>query len=110
MSIESLQPFVCLAIGFAVSGLVTSGYQVFAEEQLSFRLLQAEQRSRALRALPMLMFAAPFLIMRNTIRGVQIEQRRFEFAMLATLIAGFWSLMSGTALTVGLRALGLLTG
>ena len=34
--------------------------------------------------------------MRNTILGRRLEGRRFEFVFLATLIAGFWSLMSGT--------------
>ena len=33
---------------------------------------------------------------------------RFEFVFLATLIAGFWSLMSGLALVMTLQACGLL--
>jgi hypothetical protein len=39
---------------------------------------------------------------------VQIERRRFEFVMLATVIAGFWSLMSGTFFLMTLRAAGVL--
>ena len=54
------------------------------------------------------MLAAPFLIMRNTIRGRQQEGRRFEFVFVATLIAGFWSLMSGMVLVMALQACGLL--
>jgi hypothetical protein len=46
--------------------------------------------------------------MRNTLRGVQLEQRRIQFVMLATVIAGFWSLMSGTFFLMTLRAAGLL--
>jgi hypothetical protein len=52
-------------------------------------------------------FAAPFIIMRNTIRGRRIEGRRFEFVMLATVLAGIWSMMSGTAVVMVLRGLGL---
>jgi hypothetical protein len=84
-----------LALGFAVSGLLASAYQVLAERPLSFHLLHAP-RGAALFAVPLLTFGAPFVIMRNTVRGRRIESRRFEYAMIATILACFWSLMSGT--------------
>ena len=37
-------------------------------------------------------------------RGRRIEARRFEFVMMATILAGFWSLMSGTVVVVAFRA------
>ena len=40
--------------------------------------------------------------------GARIERRRFEFVMMATIIAGFWSLMSGTFFLMTLRAAGVL--
>jgi hypothetical protein len=46
--------------------------------------------------------------MRNTLRGVKLESRRFEFVMMATIIAGFWSMMSGTFFLMTLRAAGVL--
>ena len=46
--------------------------------------------------MPLLTFGAPFVIMRNTVAGSRIENRRFEYAMIATILACFWSLMSGT--------------
>ena len=106
MSPETLQSFLSLALGFAVAGLISAAYQALTERPASFRLLNAQARSAALAAVPFLVFAAPFIIMRNTVRGRRIEGRRFEFVMLATVIAGVWSLMSGTALLVALRALG----
>ena len=42
------------------------------------------------------------------LRGARIERRRFEFVMMATVLAGFWSLMSGTFFLMTLRAAGLL--
>jgi len=39
--------------------------------------------------------------MRNTIRGRRLEQRRFAYVALATVAAGFWSLMSGTVVATG---------
>ncbi len=59
-------------------------------------------------AIPLLVASAPFLIMRNTILGRQQEGRRFEFVFLATLIAGFWSMMSGLVLVTTLQACGIL--
>ncbi len=50
------------------------------------------------------MLAAPFLIMRNTLIGRREENRRFQFVFFATLIAGFWSLMSGLVMV---QAVGL---
>ena len=55
-------------------------------------------------AIPVLTFAAPFVIMRNVVRGRRIERRRFEFVMLATVLAGFWSLMSGTVVVMAFTA------
>jgi len=82
--------------------------QLFTERQAGFGLLQEGVTPRRFAAVPFLVFAAPFIIMRNTLLGVQIERRRFEFVMMATVIAGFWSMMSGTFFLMTLRAAGLL--
>jgi len=37
-----------------------------------------------------------------------LERRRFEFVMVATVIAGLWSMVSGTLFLMTLRAAGLL--
>jgi Family of unknown function (DUF6949) len=108
MTPESVQNVLALALGFAVAGLCSSGYQLFTSRLPTFGLLSAGPRASALAAVPLLMLAAPFLIMRNTIVGTRQEGRRFEFVFLATLIAGFWSLMSGLALVMTLQACGLL--
>ncbi|MBI2714766.1 MAG: hypothetical protein HYX37_09960 [Rhizobiales bacterium] len=105
---ESLQMLLALALGFAVAGLCSSAYQLATSRLPSFSLLNGGPSPAAFAAVPLLMVAAPFLIMRNTLRGRQLEGRRFEFVFLATLIAGFWSLMSGMVLVMTLQACGLL--
>ena len=70
--------------------------------------LSAGPGAAALAAIPLLVVSAPFLIMRNTILGRRHEGRRFEFVFLATLIAGFWSMMSGLVLVMTLQACGFL--
>jgi hypothetical protein len=46
--------------------------------------------------------------MRNTVRGRRIERRRIEFVAMATIIAGFWSMMSGTCVVMALQACGVI--
>jgi uncharacterized protein DUF6949 len=99
----SVVSLLSVALGFAVAGALATGYQLVTARPLSFRLLGGA-RPQALVAVPVLAFAAPFVIMRNTIRGRRIERRRIEFVMLATMIAGFWSLMSGTVVVMALSA------
>src|SRR5215471_5236433 len=79
ISPESAEAFLALAIGFAVAGLISTGYQLVTQRPASFRLLEQGPHPKTFAAIPFLAFAAPFIIMRNTIRGRQIEGRRFEF-------------------------------
>jgi hypothetical protein len=106
LSPEQIQSFLALAMGFAFAGMVSTGYQVFTKRPPSFRLLNHGPKPTTVAAVPFLVFAAPFIIMRNTIRGRRIEQRRFEFVMLATVVAGIWSLFSGTVVVMAFEALG----
>ena len=103
-----MQQFLALAIGFAVAGAISTGYQLVTKQPASFRLLEQGPHPSTFAAVPLLVFAAPFIIMRNTLRGARIERRRFEFVMIATVLAGFWSMMSGTFFLMTLRAAGVL--
>jgi hypothetical protein len=87
---------------------VQLGSRLITSRLPSFSQLSAGPELAALAAILLLVVSAPFLIMRNTIRGRRQEGRRFEFVFLATLIAGFWSLMSGLVLVMTLQACGLL--
>lgn len=108
MTAQSIQTLIALALGFAVAGLGTSAYQLITSRLPSFALLSVSARPAAVAAVPLLIVTAPFLIMRNTLLAQRQEGRRFEFVFLATLIAGFWSLMSGTVLVMTLQACGFL--
>jgi uncharacterized protein DUF6949 len=96
MSPEILNSLFSLLIGFAFAGALTSGYQALANRPAGFGLLQQGVAPQTFAAVPFLVFAAPFIIMRNTVSGRKIERRRVEFVMLATVLAGFWSMMCGT--------------
>jgi hypothetical protein len=108
MSPDALNSLFSLCIGFALAGALASGYQALVQRPAGFGLLQEGVAPKTIAAVPFLVFAAPFIIIRNTLRGARIERRRFEFVMIATVLAGFWSLMSGTFFLMTLRAAGLL--
>jgi hypothetical protein len=108
LSAESVQSFMALALGFAVAGCFAAGYQFVTQQPVSFRLLHQGPSRAAFIALSVIYFAAPFIIMRNTLNGAPIEDRSFQLTFLATVIAGVWSLMSGTVLVMVLHAVGLL--
>ncbi|RTE91846.1 MULTISPECIES: hypothetical protein [Bradyrhizobium] len=108
MTPEALNTFFSICIGFALAGALVNGYQALAQRPAGFGLLQDGVAPKTFAAVPFLVFAAPFIIMRNTLRGRRLESRRAEFVMMATLIAGFWSMMSGTFFLMTLRAAGVL--
>ena len=105
ISPDTIQSFFALAWGFAVAGLCASGYRACVSHLPSFRQLEVGPLATRFAAIPLLMFSAPYIIMRNTIRGHRIERRRVEFVMIATVIAGLWSLMSGTVVVLTLQAM-----
>lgn len=96
MSPEAFNSFFAILIGFALAGALTSGFQTLMEKPPGFGLLTQGTTPTTVAAVPFLVFAAPFIIMRNTVRGRELEGRRIEFVAMATVIAGFWSMMSGT--------------
>ncbi|MHB0766856.1 DUF6949 family protein [Bradyrhizobium sp. 5.13L] len=108
MTPEALNTFFAIGIGFALAGALVNGYQALAQRPAGFGLLQDGVAPKTFAAVPFLVFAAPFIIMRNTLRGIRVESRRVEFVMMATVIASFWSMMSGTFVLMTLRAAGIL--
>ena len=108
MSPDALNSLFSLCIGFALAGALASGYQALVQRPAGFGLLQEGVAARTFAAVPFLVFAAPFIIMRNTLGDARVERRRFQIVMLATVLSGFWSLMSGTFVVMTLRAAGLL--
>jgi hypothetical protein len=107
MTPEAVQNLLSLAFGFAVAGMLSSAYRLVTSKLPSFGLLSAGPSAQTFAAVPLLMFSAPFLIMRNTLIGQRVENRGFQSVFLATLVAGFWSLMSGMVLVMSLQACGL---
>ena len=94
ISPTALESFSALGLGFALAGLLASSFELFTHRRASFRLLELGG-PLALACVPVLVFSAPFIILRNTVRGRRFERRPVGFVFAATVIACFWSLMSG---------------
>lgn len=96
---------VALLLGFAFGGLCSTAYKLATDRLPSFTLLTRGPQFSTFAALALLIFAAPFLIMRNIFAnktGPSFE--RFQFVFLGTLIAGFWSAMSGMVMIMTFQA------
>lgn len=107
MSIQpaALEALQSLFIGFAFAGLLASAFELFTAQRADFRLLQAGGLF-AVASVPVVVFSAPFLIVRNTVRGRRIEGRPFVFVLLASLIASVWSMACGRIVLDLLHMLG----
>ena len=105
ISADVIESLFAVAFGFTFAGLFASGCRLVALPLPNFRMLEAGPMVGRLAAVPLLIFSAPYLIMRNTLRGGPLERRRGEVVMVATGIAGLWSLMSGTVVVMALQAL-----
>jgi hypothetical protein len=101
---SSVSQFHALILGFVFAGLIASAFELFTERPASFSLLHGGG-FLALASVPMLVFSAPFIILRNTFRARRSEGRPIGFVMLATMIAGTWSLCSGNVVLDGLALL-----
>jgi hypothetical protein len=89
-----IDAFKALLFGFAVAGFLASAYQYLTDRPPSFSLLQKGGWSAAM-SLPLVIATAPFIILRNTVRGRRFERRSMIFVWLATVIACVWSMAAG---------------
>ena len=101
-AVEALQS---LFMGFAFAGLLASAFELFTERRADFKVLQAGGFA-AVASVPVVVFSAPVLILRNMTHGRQGDGRPFPFLMLAGLSAGVWSLISGRVVLDLLHLLG----
>lgn len=94
---SNISTLVTIVVGFAFAGFLASAFEALTARRASFSLLLGKGPIVAA-SIPLLAFSAPFIIMRNTLRGRRYEDRPIGFVMAATIIAGLWSLGSGSLL------------
>ncbi len=107
MSAESLNSLYVLLLGFSVAGAFATGYQFLTARPASFNIFGDGTGAKAAAHVPFLVFAAPFIIIRDAIVLRRPGSERFFSAMVATIVAGCWSLLSGKFVMVAVAALGM---
>jgi hypothetical protein len=90
----AMDQFLALGLGFAFAGLIASAFELFTNRRASFELLK-RGGLMAVASIPVLAFSAPFVILRNTIRGSRVECGRIPSVMIVTMFACGWSILCG---------------
>lgn len=80
--------------GFVCSGVLGSFIQLWKSEPVGFKV-QYNSWINGIFGVLFCVFAGPFIIMRNTVRGRRIERRPLGFVVLASAIAFLWSFCTG---------------
>lgn len=80
--------------GFVAAGLLGSLYQLVTNQPPKFDFA-GETSVGFLTGVVMCIFAGPFIIMRNAIRGRRLENRPLGWFVASSTIAGMWSMCSG---------------
>lgn len=80
--------------GFVAAGVLGSLYQLITHQPPKFAF-NSESVLAFVGELLVCVFAGPFIIMRNAIRGRRIEGRPLGWLVASSTIAGMWSMCSG---------------
>lgn len=92
---SSLYTFVLVVVtGFICAGFLNSVYQAITNKITSFDLSQ-ETSIGMLAGLLVLIFAGPFIIMRNSVLGFMADNKRGGWVAASTAISISWSFISG---------------
>lgn len=83
--------------GFVAAGVIGSAYQYLTNQPPRFNVA-VEGVAGIVGYTGFCLFAGPFIIMRNAIRGRRIENRPLGWFVASSTIAGMWSLGSGLLL------------
>ncbi len=89
-----LDAIAALAAGFAFAGLVTSGFEGLTGRRCGLAALRTGD-GRALAHVPLLVLAAPLLIVRTAFVAEPGYRPNLVGIAVLTAIAGGWSLASG---------------
>lgn len=91
---ELIVALLIIMTGFVSSGVLGSFYQVLSDKPIGFAV-NYQSIIGSVTGVFLCVFAGPFIIMRNTIRGRRIEGRAFGWVVAASALATLWSFFTG---------------
>ena len=80
--------------GFVAAAIIATGYQWATNSPARFEV-EAVRLSTAVMRVMVAVLSAPYIIMRNAVRGRLIEGRPLGWLAASTAIAALWSVCSG---------------
>jgi hypothetical protein len=107
LSAEALHSIYLLLLGFSVAGVLATGYQLVTARPASFNIFGDGTGPVAVAHVPFLVFAAPFIMVRDAIHIRRSGAENFMAGLVVSMIAGAWSLLSGKFVMQAVRMLGL---
>jgi hypothetical protein len=107
LSAEVLHSILLLLVGFSVAGALGTGYQLVTARPASFNIFGDGTGPVAVAHVPFLVFAAPFILVRDAIYVRRSGTENFVAGMIVSMIAGAWSLLSGKVVMQAMTVLGI---
>jgi hypothetical protein len=107
LSAEALYSIYLLLLGFSIAGALGTGYQLVTARPASFNIFGDGTGPVAAAHVPFLVFAAPFILVRDAIRVRRSGTENFIAGMIVSMIAGAWSLLSGKVVMQAMTVLGI---
>lgn len=86
--------FQALLLGFAFAGLSCSSFEFFTGRPANFGLMFARGAALTI-CMPLLIFSAPYILIRNAYRAFSAYQLRYMSIIVICIMAGIWSIMCG---------------
>lgn len=86
------------ACGFVVAALLATGYQLVANRPARFEMVRDMPEASLFGAVwraVLIIWAAPYIIMRNAVRGRLVERRPLGWLFASFFIACVWSVCAG---------------
>lgn len=83
-----------IVTGFVCSGVLSSFWQLFKSEPVGFSI-EYNSWTAGFMGVLFCIFAGPFIIVRNSVRGRKIEGRPIGWIIAASGIASLWSFCTG---------------
>ncbi len=86
------------ACGFVVAAVLATGYQLVANRPVRFEMIVENAQTSVVKAffrVALVIWAAPYIIMRNAVRGRLMEQRSYGWLVGSFVVAGLWSVCVG---------------
>lgn len=97
MSTELFIYTYAATVGFVSAGIIGSFYQLVTTEAPQFRVAESSFLA-GFGSVILCCFSAPFIIMRNAIRGRRIEHRPLGWLFASAAISVMWSACTGIIL------------